>query len=280
VFTGWNLRVTGTAGTPSANYAFLYNANNHDTNAKDFSFPIYANGSRRIEPRAATAGMQDGIDLINALAFHTETARRLARRLWTWFVSEFDAPDPDFVDVIANFYVANTTEMKPVVAAVLGSRQFTDPQRFYTRYAWPPEFVIRTLKEVGYVGFSVNDAITPMLNMGLQLFEPPDVNGWELGAAWFSTAGMLARMNFASLLATNQRFALRELARPFKASPETLVGFSVDALTPPPLASDENGTLVAYVKAGVTWTGSDAQLLTKTAGLFHLITGSGEYQFV
>ena len=33
--------------------------------------------------------------------------------------------------------------------------------------------------------------------MGQTLFEPPDVNGWELGKGWFSTGAMLARMNFA-----------------------------------------------------------------------------------
>ena len=40
---------------------------------------------------------------------------------------------------------------------------------------------MRSIKEVGWAGFSVNDALTPMANMGQQLFEPPDVAGWELG---------------------------------------------------------------------------------------------------
>ena len=35
-----------------------------------------------------------------------------------------------------------------------------------------------------------------------------------------------------------------------------------------------------YVRAGGTWTGSEAQLLSKTGGLFHLLVGSGEFQFV
>jgi hypothetical protein len=116
--------------------------------------------------------------------------------------------------------------------------------------------------------------------MGLQLYEPPDVNGWELGPGWFSTGGMLSRMNFASQLATNQKFALRDAARPSKASPQTLISFALDRLTPPLPETDEYATLVAYVQAGGTWTGSDSQLLNKTAGLFHLLSGSGEYQFI
>ena len=49
--------------------------------------------------------------------------------------------------------------------------------------------------------------------MGQQLFEPPDVNGWDLGPGWFSSGAMLARMNFAAQLATNQKFDLRDVAR-------------------------------------------------------------------
>jgi uncharacterized protein (DUF1800 family) len=280
VFTGWNLIQTGVRGTPGAYYAFNYNSAQHDTNAKDFSFAIYPNGSRRIEARSAIAGMQDGLDLINALAIHPETARRLARRLWTWFVSETEPPDQSFVDHIAGVYLKNDTNMRPVIRAVLLSSHFTNPARFHQRYSWPAEFVVRCMKEVGYIGFAVDSAITPMLNMGQVLFEPPDVNGWELGAGWFTTGGMLARMNFASQLAASQRFELRNAARPSAGTPESLLQFVVDRLTVPGLSATEQTALTDYVRAGGVWTGSDAQLLNKTGGLAHLLTGSGEYQFV
>ena len=280
VFTGWNLQITRPAGAPAANYAFFYNANNHDTGAKDFSFPIYPNGSKRIEPRIAAAGFQDGVDLINALAIHPETARRLARRLWTWFVSETEPADEGFVSQIAQTYLKNDTNMKPVVRAVLLSPHFLDKRRHHQRYAWPVEFVVRSLKEVGHVGFSVDSALTPLVNMGQQLFEPPDVNGWDVGPGWFSTGGMLARMNFAASLATNQRFELREDARASKGSPESLLSFALSRLSLPEPAQEVRTALLDYIRAGGTWTGSDTQLLNKTGGLFHLLTGSGDYQLV
>jgi uncharacterized protein (DUF1800 family) len=280
VFSGWNLARFGQSATAEGYYAFSYVANQHDTAAKDFSFPIYQDGSRRIEGRAAAQGMQDGLDLIAALASHPETARRMARRLWTWFVSETEAAPDDFVNAIAKVYLDNDTNMKPVVRAILFSRHFQDPARRYQRYGWPVEFVVRALKEIGYVGFSVDQAITPLLNMGQQLYEPPDVNGWDVGPGWFSTSGMLARMNFASALATNQRFALRELARPSRTSPETLVDFVTSTMSLPPLDPGVRSTLIDYVNAGGAWTGSDTQLLNKAGGLFHLLAGSGEYQLV
>ncbi len=139
---------------------------------------------------------------------------------------------------------------------------------------------MRSLKEVGYVGFDMNQAATPLLNMGQVLLEPPDVNGWELGPGWFSTGGMLARMNFASALATNQRGALRDAARAHNQTPETLVDFAINRLSLPEIDGETRNALLDYVRAGGTWTGSETQLLAKTAGLFHLLTGSGVYQFV
>jgi uncharacterized protein (DUF1800 family) len=280
VFTGWNLKTVGSTGMANFYYAFNYDAGQHDTGAKDFSFPINSDGSKRIPARSASGGMQDGLDLINALAFHPETAKRMARLLWVWFVSETSDPDPGFISNISDVYLNTGTDMKATVRAVLVSPQFMDAGHFYTRYSWPAEYVIRTLKEVGYLGYSVNNALTPMLNMGQQLFEPPDVSGWDLGPEWFSTGGMLARMNFARDVAFNSKVALRDAARPSRASPQSLIGFALDRLTLPPLATEVYNTLVDYIRAGGVWVGSDAQLLNKTGGLFHLLTGSGQYQFV
>jgi hypothetical protein len=170
--------------------------------------------------------------------------------------------------------------MRPVIRAVLFSRHFVDAGRRFQRYVWPVEFVVRSLKEAGYIGFSVDSALTPLVNMGQQLYEPPDVNGWDLGVGWFTTGGMLARMNFASALATNQRFVLREAARPFKDSPDALVEFVIARLSLPPLDDSVRSTLINYVNQGGTWTGSDTQLLNKAGGLVHLMVGSGEYQLV
>lgn len=283
VFTGWNLRRVRGDGQGTSTYSFFYRAQQHDTDPKDFSFPIYPNGANphRIPGRSAEGGLQDGVDLINAVAFHPATAQRMARRLWTWFVSETrEAPD-DFVQSIGQTYLDSGTNMRTVMRAVLTSSHFQDPQNYFQRYAWPVEYVVRLLKEVGYVGFSANSALAPLTSMGQQLFEPPDVNGWSLGSTWFSTAGMLARTNFASLLATNQRVELRNAATNFRASPQALVDFAYDTLTlPQPPTPQTYGPVVAYVEAGAPWTGSDSQLLAKAAGVFHLLSGSGEYQFV
>jgi uncharacterized protein (DUF1800 family) len=279
VFTGWNLALAN-RNTAQARYNFFYNAAQHDTTAKEFSFPIYSDGNRIIPARAGADGMRDGIDLINAVARHPDTGPRLARKLYHYFINEVDPPDEGLIQGLSRVYYASNYEIGPMVRLLLQSAQFKDPANYYRRYAWPVEFVVRSIKEVGWRGFSINSALTPLVNMGQQLFEPPDVNGWELGRGWFSTGGMLARMNFAAVLATNQRFNLRDQTRGQVDSPESLLTFLLDRLTPPEFSQDAYGALLDYARFGGAWTGSDTQLAAKSSGLAHLITGSGDYQLV
>jgi uncharacterized protein (DUF1800 family) len=282
VFTGWNLKMPADPKDPNGSFSFVYRAENHDTSAKSFSFPIYRDGGRTIPARSASAGMQDGIDLISALSTHPETAMRLATKLYGFFVSETIPPNPAYIEALAGTYLQNGTGIRPVLAQLFNSPEFQDPAVVFTRYAWPAEFVARSIKETGWSGFSAGSALSLLISMGQQLLEPPNVAGWPLGQHWFSTGAMLARMNFASMLAGNQKFRLASTAAgapSATASPRGLTDFMLAHLTADTERSLYND-LVAYASAGGPWTASTAQVQAKAAGLAHLILGSAEYQFV
>jgi uncharacterized protein (DUF1800 family) len=282
VFSGWNLARPGTAADGSQHYEFSYVAAQHETTAKTFSFPIYADGNKTIPARSASDGLQDGTDLIAALVSSPNTARYLATKLYRFFVADFGEVNPTFVNRVASVYLQSRYDMKAVMREVLTSPEFLDPSAYFARYSWPVEYVIRTLKDVGWVGFSVNDALTPLANMGQILFEPPDVAGWDTGRSWFSTSAMLARLNFAASIATNQKFSLAAAAKSSGASstPEALLAHFVSQLISAPLDSSVTTELSTYLRATGPWTGSDAQLQAKAPGLVHLIAGSPEYQLV
>jgi uncharacterized protein (DUF1800 family) len=280
VFTGWNLRFVRGVDDPTSYYEYVFNAAQHEPAAKTFTFPIYANGSKVIPARAAAAGEQDGVDFIAALARHPETARRLARKFWAFFVSEVVPPEDDFVNSVVQIYLQADTEIRPVVQYILGSRQFRSLVHAYGRYSWPVEFVVRSIKEVGWAGYSVDLARTPLTAMGQTLFEPPDVNGWDPGPGWFTSGATLARMNFASSIAFSQRFNLGRAAAAAKSSPEDMMSFFLDRLSPATYDREPYEDLLGYLRSGATWTGSDAQLVVKASGLTRLIVGSSEYQLM
>jgi uncharacterized protein (DUF1800 family) len=280
VFSGWNMQTVGSAADGSRHAEFVYVAAQHETTAKTFSFPVSTGGGRTIPARSAADGMQDGLDLIDALAANPNTGRYLATKLYRFFVSEFGAVNASFVNRVANVYQQSKYDMRAVMREVLLSPEFWDPSAYFARYSWPVEFVARTLKDIGWTGFSVNDALTPLSNMGQILYEPPDVSGWDAGQTWFATSAMLARLNFAASIAGNQKFNLATAAKTANAhrSPEAFLAFFTDALVTAPTDSSVANELSNYLRATGAWSGSDAQVQSKAAGLVHLIAGSPEYQ--
>ena len=278
VFTSWNLQHRRTTDTRYS--TFLYRAFQHDTGSKTFSFPIYPDGRKTIPARSAASGMQDGLDLINAVAAHPETGPRLARKLYGFFVSEFKTPPETFIQQLAGVYYSSGYDMRTVLRSLLRSAEFQDPANYFARYSWPVEYVVRLIKGMGWTGFSAGRVTTPLANMGQTLFQPPDVSGWRPGTDWFSTGTLLTRMNFAALLASNQQFRLRDAAIGSAQTPESLLAFMVDRLAPAPYDSQVSKSLLDYLNTGGAWTGSSAQVRTKAAGLAHLIGGSSECQFV
>jgi len=279
VFTGFNWQIVGDrAMAENSYYAYQYRPADHDTTAKTFTFAIYPDGGKVIPARAAAAGEQDAADLVFALARHPATARRLATRLYQFFVNETSTPDPSLIDQMANVYLGNNYTIKPMLRTLFYSSQFRNPANFFQHYSWPVEFVVRAIKETGWNGFSVNSAVTPLANMGQQLYEPPDVNGWALGAEWVSTSSMLTRMNFASTLAANQKFNLARDAQPYRQSPDRVLEYMLARFRTLGFPAASTGAMLDYLRS-TAWAGNDAQLQARIPGLARLIMGSGEYLF-
>jgi uncharacterized protein (DUF1800 family) len=280
VFTGFSWQIVGDrADVNNGYYAYVYRPADHDPTAKEFTFAIYPDGGKIIPARAAANGEQDALDLVLALVRHPATARRLATRLYKFFVNETAQPDEALVSAMSNAYLGGDYNIKTMLRTLFHSSQFRNPANFFQHYSWPIEFVVRSIKETGWNGFTVNSAITPLTNMGQNLYEPPDVNGWETGPGWISTSSMLTRMNYSAALAFNQRFNLARDAGPYRASPEQVLGYMLSRFQAIGFNANATSAMLEYLRGGGAWTGNDGQLQSKVSGLTRLIVGAGEYQF-
>ena len=180
VFTGWNLTLAN-RNTAQARYDFFYNAAQHDTAAKEFTFPIYADGRRTIPARSAAEGMQDGIDFINAVAAHPETGPRLARKLYALLRQRSRRARPGLIDALARIYYVSELRDRAdgptaaALAAVQGSVELLQALLLAGRVRRAIDEGSRLERVLG------QQRAQPADQHGQQLFEPPDVNGWELG---------------------------------------------------------------------------------------------------
>ena len=140
---------------------------------------------------------------------------------------------------------------------------FNDPSMRFARYSWPAEFVVRAIKEVGWQGFSLDKARSPLANMGSSSSSRRTSADGRSGAGWFSTGTMLARTNFAATLAASQKGFLAADLQADGGTPQALLAAMLDRMTPAPLDPGPQQALMSYLVAGGAWTGSAANNSTR-----------------
>ncbi len=149
--------------------------NQHDTTAKEFTFPIYSDGGRVIPARSAAgrhAGRHRSDRCGGAPPGHRAPAGAEAVRATS--SARSTRPTKPCSNRCRATYYEQRFAIEPMVRRLLLSAQFRDPANYY-RALFLAGRVRRPGAQGGRAGrgLSVNDALTPMLNMGQQLFEPP-----------------------------------------------------------------------------------------------------------
>jgi uncharacterized protein (DUF1800 family) len=184
--TGWTM----------ADSAFLEYAANHDP------------GEKTILGRS---GKWTGSDLIRLLLEHPATARRLAGRLCETFMGERSVRPRD-LDELAEGLRAHQLDIGWGIATILRSLAFFAAANLGTRVVEPVEFVVGAVRATGCLEPAPNPLVLAdwATRMGQDLFYPPNVGGWAGGRSWLSSRGMIARMNFATALASGRELGLAE----------------------------------------------------------------------
>jgi hypothetical protein len=128
-------------------------------------------------------------------------AEFLCRKLYTFLVSEEEAPPAGLIRPLAEELRRSRYSIGHVVGIILRSRHFHGPAADRRRVKGPVEFsagLVRALEPAGRI-----NPLTVALaceRQGQELFYPPSVKGWDGGRAWVHSASLLRRGNWASQL--------------------------------------------------------------------------------
>jgi len=268
-FTGWE-----------APNGYYFNRKQHDPGAKTF---------------LGQTGNFSGEDIVRILAAKPETAKFLSRKLIVYFC--MDRPDDPFVERVADSYLQSKQDIRTVMHTIFTSDEFRSEKAYHTKIKSPAEFVIGTLKtlEVDKI-----DADLPavLARMGQNLFEPPNVKGWDGGMTWIATDTLMERFNFAARI-SSQRFDAKDgyinpevLASQYaKNSTRDMVDYFLGRLVDEDVPDSARKELMTYVAAGVNGepgkaapnakivAAPDAKTVEmKMRGLLHLIMTLPSYQ--
>ncbi len=175
--------------------------------------PYQATGNIGVEDSAGVL-LPPARNVIDILFSHQDSdtkrtmPRFLAKKLWEYFA--YPSPAKTLLDELTVPFITNPT---PWVISDLLRAIFTHDE-FYTTAAKtssvknPCEYAFSAYRAL--LGKTNGSTLPDLLeNMGMSLFDPPTVNGWNGGLAWVSSGQFLARVNYAQTLAAGRDSILK-----------------------------------------------------------------------
>lgn len=168
-FTGW--------GYDRNNAKVVYNAKQHDAGWKNV---------------LGETGNFDEESVVDVLFRQKALAPFMARNLLSYFGTP-NPPEQWVAKVAADF--AEKETVGDVLRALFESDEFYKPEYRLTVVKSPAEYVAGIIR-----AFEIPMAksfASSMRKMGQELYMPPDVAGWDGGAAWLMASSLLSRSQFA-----------------------------------------------------------------------------------
>src|SRR5918912_2949393 len=287
-FTGWN---NAPAYPPFPHgrspWEFRYDPADHDDSEKTF---------------LGETGRWNGEDIVNIICKQPATARFIARHMYDFFVAdEVPVPswrqtpprDPEAINILEKAYFDSGYEIKAMLRALLTSEFFKAPSVRFAKVKSPAEMVAGLMRMVG----EHRDEIKPGLfeisqepkYMGMDLMNPPTVEGWHTGHEWIDSGTLVERINFAAEylgrtdLPGVQDMINRLMARGESLSPEAFVDGCMDMLGCLNITEDTRRELVAHAqRGGELRHGAEAEraAFTRRCGeMFQMLAATAEFQF-
>jgi uncharacterized protein (DUF1800 family) len=223
-FTGEGLPNLRNAGASNA-FEYGFSADNHEPGTKRVF-------GQTVQPDFTGQETLDVIDLILskrsvqpdvsglAAPYNTlpATAVYMAWKLCHWFVNQtisLDPPDPIVLELAD--YMRGTDnaaypqrrypfDLRACMRRLFLSRFFYDRSNYFTVVKTPADYVTMSLRvlEVDYDHSDGDDSPTlRAANMGMRLFQAPNVAGWTQGRPWINAAFLVERLNWLNHLTRN-----------------------------------------------------------------------------
>ena len=215
--------LTGESLDDRANLGYLYRDASHDTDLKTFL-------GQTIDLPAGEDETSLAIDIILDQGVSAEF---IASKLFAWFVN----PDPDPVavsELVAILRADSDSSGKPdfnlrtALEVLFKSQYFYDPANFFSLYKTPADFAVSLIRGLGLtetelaVDANWYGLAALVRNMGMGVFEPPNVGGWVHGEAWINSVSLISRYNLAERVARTDIMNTDFLNAYFKDAPNTL----------------------------------------------------------
>ncbi|GHO54735.1 DUF1800 domain-containing protein [Ktedonobacter robiniae] len=244
-------------------------------------------------------GKLDYKNIVDILANHPALPWFICRKLFTFFV--YENPSKDDLQPLVDAYNQSKHNMGAVMKALLHSPQFSSAQAYRSRLKSPVEFTIGAYRALEMQGTGkALPAIT--LNMGQEIFNPPNVAGWpgdKVSTAWLNSGTWMTRLNYINAFLQGQEGAKKRVLQGQQqpldfqhivdsqkiSSPEQFVTYFANFLLDGNLPAERKTVLVDYLTTRDTSRGASVKFgngtsypLNRVRGTLYLLMTLPEYQ--
>jgi hypothetical protein len=141
-------------------------------------------------------GNFDGVEVLKIIFEQPVTAEFLASKIYRFLVR--DELSADLRAKLGAILRANNFEVKPLLTAILSSKDFYSQASYGGHIKAPVEHFVSMLAHLGAAEIpGVPDFNQSTIAMGQNLLNPPSVAGWAGGKAWITPGLLIARGNVA-----------------------------------------------------------------------------------
>jgi uncharacterized protein (DUF1800 family) len=181
VFTGWGLSAESQA-------AFQFHPEHHDASDKLVLGHV-------ITGRSGEAGIDEGDIVLDLLLDHVRCANFVARKMLCWFLE--DDPSEELCRSFGEVLKSSGWSLRESLRVLFSSQVFWSRARRSALTKNPVEVVIAAARALCIQNVHLLDLPRVTRSMGMALFHPPSVAGWDLGAHWIHPGAVLSRLEFA-----------------------------------------------------------------------------------
>ena len=286
-FTGWN---NAPAYPPfpygRSPWEFRFDPADHDGGEKTF---------------LGETGAWNGDDILDIICKQPATARFLARHLYNYFVADdvqipawrlTPPQDLDLIQAMEKTYFDSGYDITEMLRVLFNSEKFKSESVRFAKVKSPAEVVAGTLRMVEEhreIKLGLFQHSQEPKYMGMDLMNPPTVEGWHTGREWIDSGTLVERINYASELLGNTELPgvkgliNRLMSRGDSLSPETFVDGCLDLIGPITVDDGTRSGLVAHAqKSGDLRHSSSSEqsdFTRRTGEMFQMIASTAEFQF-
>ncbi|NDB95200.1 MAG: DUF1800 domain-containing protein [Verrucomicrobia bacterium] len=143
-------------------------------------------------------GNFDGTDVVRLTLAQAAAPRWITQKLWRFYAG-WPAPEPLLQELVREWQSLRG-EIRPFLMAMWTNPNFYDPVRAADRVKSPAEWLVGLCRQIGRPLPAPALSAHILNQLGQNLFEPPNVKGWDGGIAWINTASISRRYEYGSWL--------------------------------------------------------------------------------